>query len=148
MQKYRVEVNDNGSVRWYKHGTDKLHRIDGPAVEHADGTKCWFQNGKLHRTDGPAIEYADGDKCWYQNGKLHRLDGPAVEYANGYRAWYQNGKSHRTDGPAIEWANGDKHWYIKGKNLSEKEFLQQTSTCNGKVIGYEGKKYKLQLVEE
>ena len=79
MQKYRVEVNDNGSVRWYKHGTDKLHRIDGPAIERA----------------------------------------------NGYRAWY-----------------------IEGKKLSEKEFLQQTSTCNGKVIEYEGKRYKLQLVEE
>jgi len=125
MQKYTVEVNDDGSVRWYKHNTKQLHRLDGPAVERANGNCYWFQNGKLHRTDGPAIEYADG-----------------------YRAWYQNGQRHRIDGPAIEWANGDKWWYIEGKELSEKEFLQQTSTCNGKVIEYEGKRYKLQLVEE
>ena len=125
MQKYRVEVNDNGSVRWYKHNTKQLHRLDGPAVEYANRYRAWYQNGKPHRLDGPALEYASGDKCWYQNGQRHRLDGPAVEDADGYRAWY-----------------------IKGKNLSEKEFLQQTSTCNGKVIEYEGKKYKLQLVKE
>jgi len=123
MQKYTVEVNDDGSVRWYKHGTKQLHRLDGPA-----------------------IEWANGDKWWYQNGQLHRTDGPAIEDADGYRAWYQNGKLHRLDGPAIERANGDCVWYIEGKKLSEKEFLQQTSTCNGKVIEYEGKKYKLQLV--
>ena len=148
MQKYRVEVNSDGDVYWYKHGTKQLHRIDGPAVERANGDKCWYQNGKLHRLDSPALEYANGNKYWYQNGKLHRLDGPAVEWANGDKRWYQNGQLHRTDGPAVEDANGDKHWYIEGKNLSEKEFLQQTSTCNGKVIEYEGKKYKLQLVEE
>ena len=102
MQKYTVEVNDDGDVYWYKHGTKQLHRTDGPAVEYANGTKHW----------------------------------------------YQNDQRHRIDGPAVEWANGNKWWYIEGKNLSEKEFLQQTSTCNGKVIEYEGKKYKLQLVKE
>jgi len=125
MQKYTVEVDDNGSVYWYKHGIKQLHRIDGPA-----------------------IEYADGDKYWYQNGQLHRTDGPATETANGSKHWYQNDQRHRIDGPAVEWANGNKWWYIEGKNLSEKEFLQRTSTCNGKVIEYEGKRYKLQLVEE
>ena len=125
MQKYTVEVNENGSVFWYKHGTNELHRIDGPA-----------------------IEYANGDKRWYQNDKLHRIDGPAEEWTNGDKYWYQNGKPHRTDGPAVEWANGNKYWYIEGKELFEKEFLQRTSTFNGKVIEYEGKKYKLQLMEE
>ena len=43
----------------------------------------WFQDGKLHRLDGPAIEWANGDEHWYQEGKLHRLDGPAIEYADG-----------------------------------------------------------------
>ena len=38
------------------------------------GTKYWFQNDKLHRLDGPAVEYADGEKHWYQKGLLHRLD--------------------------------------------------------------------------
>jgi hypothetical protein len=29
---------------------------------------AWYLNGKLHRTDGPAIEHSDGDKEWYLNG--------------------------------------------------------------------------------
>ena len=33
MQKYTVEVDDNGSKFWYQN--DKLHRIDGPAIEWA-----------------------------------------------------------------------------------------------------------------
>ena len=27
----------------------------------------WRQNGKYHRLDGPAIEWADGTKAWYIN---------------------------------------------------------------------------------
>ena len=79
-----------GTKRWYQNG--ELHRLDGPAVEWANGGKRWYQNGKLHRLDGPAVEDVDGDKYWYQNGKLHRLDGPAVEYASGSKYWFQNGK--------------------------------------------------------
>ena len=50
----------------------------------------WKLNGKLHREDGPAIEHPSGTKCWYINGKLHREDGPAIEHANGYKIWYIN----------------------------------------------------------
>ena len=32
------------------------------------GTKCWYLNDKLHRTDGPAIEHSNGNKYWYLNG--------------------------------------------------------------------------------
>ena len=32
--------------------------------------KDWAQDGNLHRVDGPAIEYANGDKSWYQHGTL------------------------------------------------------------------------------
>ncbi len=86
----------------------------------------WYQNGELHRLDGPAIEWANGDKEWYQNGQRHRLDGPAIEWADGYKAWYQNGQRHRLAGPAIERADGTKRWYINGKKLTEAEFLQRT----------------------
>ena len=58
----------------------------------ANGHRFWYQDGKLHRTDGPAVEHADGNRRWYQYGKLHRTDGPAIEYANGDREWYQDGK--------------------------------------------------------
>ena len=32
-------------------------------------TRYWYNDeGQLHRLDGPAMEYADGTKYWYQNG--------------------------------------------------------------------------------
>lgn len=82
-----------------------------------DGTKCWWLNGKLHREDGPAIEHASGTKWWYLNGKYHREDGPAIEHADGTKYWYLNGRLHREDGPAIEWADGSKEWYLFGRKL-------------------------------
>ena len=54
--------------------------------------KEWYQNDKLHRVDGPAVEYINGDKSWYQNGKRHRTDGPAVEGIDGTKSWWLNGK--------------------------------------------------------
>lgn len=47
---------------------EQLHRLDGPAVEGADGVKYWYLNGIRHREDGPALEYAVGSKYWYLNG--------------------------------------------------------------------------------
>ena len=47
---------------------EKLHRKDGPAIEYANGTKCWYSNGKLHREDDPAVEGPDGTKYWWLNG--------------------------------------------------------------------------------
>ena len=34
-------------------------RLDGPAVERANGTREWWVNGERHRFDGPAIECPD-----------------------------------------------------------------------------------------
>ena len=70
----------------------ELHREDGPAIEHGDGTKSWYHNNQLHRENGPAIECPNGDKFWYQNDEFHREDGPAIEDAYGYKAWYLHGK--------------------------------------------------------
>ena len=67
MTIYTVKVSDFGDKFWYQDG--KRHRIDGPAVEDADGSKHWYQDGKLHRTDGPAVAWFDGIKRWYLNGK-------------------------------------------------------------------------------
>ena len=47
----------------------KCHRLDGPAIEWADGTKEWCVDGKVHRLDGPAIEWENGDKEWYVMGR-------------------------------------------------------------------------------
>ncbi len=76
--------------------------------------------------------------------KIHRLDGPAVEYIDGAKHWYQDGKRHRLDGPAIEF-KGSKEYWIEGVRLTAKEFENKTKQegCAGKVIEFEGKKYKL-----
>jgi len=60
-------------------------------VIHPNGFKEWWLDNKLHRLDGPAIEWANGHKEWYKNGELHRLDGPAFE-ANDTKEWYVDGK--------------------------------------------------------
>ena len=70
-------ADDNGNVVWRLNG--KLHRLDGPAIEAADGTKVWYLDGLRHRLDGPAIEWLEGAVEYWVNGLRHRLDGPAVE---------------------------------------------------------------------
>ena len=88
--KYRIEV-DMYDTRRYHNTAGQLHRTDGPAIECADGSKFWYQNGLRHRTNGPSVGYANGDKFWYQNNRLHRTDGPAIEYTDGRKMWYING---------------------------------------------------------
>ena len=52
----------------YRNKLGELHRLDGPAIESINGTKCWYINGLKHREDGPAIEWDNGDKSWFLNG--------------------------------------------------------------------------------
>ena len=59
----------------------------------ADGTKYWYLNNRLHRPDGPAIEHSGGGNEWYFNGKRHRTDGPAHDFI-GNKWWYLNGVKH------------------------------------------------------
>jgi len=125
---------ENGDKVW-RNKQGQRHRLDGPAIECADGTKYWYQKDQRHRLDGPAIERADGTKEWYQKDQLHRLDGPAIEYANGTKAWWTEGQRHRLDGPAVECADGTKEWYIKGKR------------CCAVVCFREGQTTKKQYVE-
>jgi hypothetical protein len=122
MEKYTVEVDEEGTIRWYKLGTNKLHR-----------------------TDGPAVEYANGDKYWYIEGECHRTDGPAIDRINGYKAWFIEGKHHRTDGPAIEFTDGYKAWYIEGECYTEQDFNKKVlqPSCDGKTVEIDGKTYKL-----
>jgi hypothetical protein len=89
----------------------------------------WRLNGQLHRLDGPAIEWADGDKEWYQYGLLHREGGPAIERVTGIKVWYHHGLTHRLDGPAVENYSGNNYgsnyWYYYDKNIvcqSQTEF--------------------------
>lgn len=79
MQEYTVRVDSNGTKAWWQN--DKLHRLDGPAIEYVDG---------------PASRWVNICKSWYQNGKRHRLDGPAVECYDGAKSWYIEGE-HLTE---------------------------------------------------
>ena len=98
-----------------------LHRLDGPAVEWANGTKVWCVDDKCHRLDGPAIERDDGTKEWWVGGNWHRLDGPAIVWADGSKEWFVNGKLHRLDGPAVERADGTKEWFVNGNHICDGE---------------------------
>ena len=106
------------------------------------------RSGGFHREDGPAIEWNDGARYWYINGEFHREDGPATELCNGTKSWYINGKRHREDGPAVECANGTKWWWINGECLTEDEFNNGTSNCDGRVVEIDGQKYKLTLAKD
>jgi hypothetical protein len=67
MEKYIVEVYEDRTY-WFNEEL-QFHRLDGPAAEHSNGRKAWYQNGKLHRADGPAVEWASGTKEWLIEGK-------------------------------------------------------------------------------
>ena len=121
MKKQFIKTTEGATSYFSDEAMTVLHREDGPAVEHADGSKLWYINGEYHREDGPAGEFASGHKSWYINGKLHREDGPAVEYANGENSWHINGERHREDGPAVDY-DGNKEWYLNDKHLTEEEF--------------------------
>lgn len=127
----------SGSWKWYKNGA--VHRdvdpitgiAEGPAISNSN-SKSWCVNGNLHRIDGPAIEYANGLKVWYINGtKLieeefnayvnPKSDTPHNEVRitrneNGEetcKAYLLNGKLHRVGAPAVEGV-GKSEWWTLG----------------------------------
>ena len=115
-----------------------------------NGDKFWYFKRKLHREDGPAVEHSNNYKYWYINGKLHREDGPAIDWGDDYKAWYINDQRHRTDGPAMEWGNGDKYWFINGEELTQEQFNNRTAKNlipSVKVVEIDGVKYELKKVD-
>ena len=81
--------------------------------EHRDS------EGRLHRTDGPALEHANGSVKWYRHGKRHRIGAPACVYVNGTRKWYEDGLRHRDDGPAATYPDGRRIWFDHGEKIYE-----------------------------
>lgn len=104
-------------VTYERHGL--FHRLDGPALIGADGSKYWYMHGKKHRIGGPAVESVREDKGgrvdqeWYIHGKRHRNDGPA-RVLEDRQEWWFNNKRHRLDGPAVQYSDGLCEWYIHG----------------------------------
>ena len=62
------KIDSNGPKRWYN-ASGQFHRLDGPAIEWADGTKAWYANGQPHRLDGPSRVMANGTKFWHLHGE-------------------------------------------------------------------------------
>ncbi len=106
---YDVKIDENGNVHYYEEPSFYDVEIDD------DGNVRYYnERGQLHRLDGPAVERADGTKEWYQDDMPHREDGPALELSNGGRGWFEDGLKHRLDGPAIIWPDGTKEWWVQG----------------------------------
>ena len=69
--KGKVVVTEAGTYQHYNAG-GQLHRVGGPAVEYANGSKEWYQTGLRHRVDGPAITWPGGDcGSWFLHGKVY-----------------------------------------------------------------------------
>jgi hypothetical protein len=71
MKEDKFYYKDGTTSSEYHAAPKQLHRIDGPAIEYANGSKAWYVDGKHHRIDGPACEWADGDKEWWIEGEYY-----------------------------------------------------------------------------
>jgi hypothetical protein len=104
---------------WYLN--KRKHRVNGPAVEFADGSEEWYYKGLLHNNNGPAINrlwgFYCGDaycgyyyKAFYKHGLLHNKNGPAIIRPDK-QIWCINNQRHNENGPAV--IRGDhKKWYL------------------------------------
>ena len=59
----RFKVCDGIKIYFY-------HREDGPAFVSPQGDNEWLFEAKTHRLDGPAIEWADGRKVYCIAGEI------------------------------------------------------------------------------
>ena len=61
---------EHSSLRYYMDDScEKLHRTEGPAVMHNNGSIEYWNHGQLHNIDGPAIETKIGKKVYYLFGR-------------------------------------------------------------------------------
>ncbi len=77
-----LEIDNFDTKQWFLHG--KRHRIDGPAIEYANGGKSWFLHGKRHRVDGPAVEWVSGDKSWWLNDEYYSFEDWKIKVREYY----------------------------------------------------------------
>jgi hypothetical protein len=89
------------------------------------------------------------------NGRFHNPKGPAYRQWNSsgqliIESYWINGEYHNPKGPAFrEWNSSGQliyeAYWLHGKKVT-KEDLNKTS-CSGKIVEIDGKKYKLQEVK-
>src|SRR5689334_3476395 len=85
-------MTKNGERREHRDAQGRLHRADGPALIHANGSVKWYRHGVRHRDGAPACIYVNGTRKWYEDGVRHRDDGPAATYPDGRRIWIVDGE--------------------------------------------------------
>ncbi len=68
----RKKIDESGNIRYFNE-QHQYHREDGPAAI-IYGDKAWYINDILHRIDGPAIEYANGSKFYWIMGKEYSYE--------------------------------------------------------------------------
>lgn len=62
-----ISALDADVTVWRHPIAGRLHRDDGPALEHPTRGALWFHNGQLHRVDGPASVPTDRAPTWWLN---------------------------------------------------------------------------------
>jgi hypothetical protein len=118
-----------GLVEWLRLSDGVRHRVDGPAVEIAEGAELVMpcHHREAHSDEcvtvyGPAgLHYRDG--IWgspEQPGLVLEAGGRwedflgDVEIYGPAKLWYVNGQLNRADGPAVQGGNAE-HWFRHGR---------------------------------
>lgn len=65
-------INPHGDISW-RNNEQVYHRVNGPAVQNANGTEVWFIDDIIHRERGPALMYPNGEKQWWRHGELIKV---------------------------------------------------------------------------
>jgi hypothetical protein len=86
-----------GERKEYRDAEGRLHREDGPALVHKNGSVKWYRHGRRHRLGAPACVYVNGTRKWYEDGLRHRDGGPAATYPDGRRIWFERGVEVRRE---------------------------------------------------
>lgn len=120
MEKSKAYINEYGVKIWYlpSKGKDFWHRLDGPAVEHPNGSKDWYVNGKHHREDGPAVVWIFGTYYSFSRERLLNSERRRIG-----QQWYINGEQQL-----------EKQWYIDGERYSEKEWALKCDLRRNEIL--------------
>lgn len=82
----------------------------------------YYQNDLLHRDNGPAAIHHNGTKTWYKEGKKHRVGAPAHIWNNGNIEWFFEGLRHCETGPALIYPGRKEEYYLMGIKYSKEDF--------------------------
>ena len=64
----QLEISDELATATFRDAEGRTQFIGVTGLFVGDGLERWFENGRLHRLDGPALTRADGTRSWYLDG--------------------------------------------------------------------------------